>query len=149
VFLSVHGTAILLWIHVLAACIWIGGQITLGMLIPLLREHPGLVTTTARRFQWMAWSAFGALIVTGLANIRNAGIGLTDLTDTPTGRTLTVKLVFVAASGGAAAIHAFVMGPRASSRPSRRTRITSAVLGVLSLLAAMAAALYGVILVQA
>jgi putative copper export protein len=147
--LSAHGTTILLWAHVLAACIWIGGQITLGMLVPLLREYPGLVTTAARRFQWMAWAAFGVLILTGLANIHNAGIGLSDLTGTATGRTLTVKLAFVAVSGVAAATHAFVVGPRATSRPSRVTRAMSGILGALSLIAAMAAALYGVILAQA
>jgi hypothetical protein len=50
------------WIHVPAACIWIGGQITLGMMMPMLRTVPDVMRDIARRFQNLAWGAFAILI---------------------------------------------------------------------------------------
>src|SRR5579864_7179150 len=110
-FLSLHPATLVLTIHVIAACIWIGGQITLGMLVPVLRSRPEVVRAAARRFQWLAWVAFLVLIVTGIANIHYAGISLGHLNHNPAGATLTLKLGFVLLSGLAAAIHAFVVGP--------------------------------------
>src|SRR5437660_421440 len=58
-----------LWLHVISACIWIGGQITIAMLIPLLRGQPALLTAAARRYQVAAWIAFAVLVVTGVINV--------------------------------------------------------------------------------
>lgn len=148
-FLSAHGGTLVLWIHMLAASLWIGGQATIAVLVPMLRAQPRLLSAAARRYQWLAWTAFGVLVVTGLANMHNAGIGLSDFTKTPQGRTLTLKLAFVALSGIAAAVHAFVVAPRAAGELNTSTRAVSATLGALSLLAAVTAALYGVIIAEA
>lgn len=147
-FLSLHAATLVLTIHVIAACIWIGGQISLGMLVPLLRSRPEMVRAAARRFQWLAWAAFLVLVITGIANIHYAGISLTHLNDNPAGATLTIKLGFVLLSGLAAAIHAFVVGPRASRSPTSSLRAWSGILGATSLVAALLAALYGVIIAQ-
>jgi putative copper export protein len=90
----------------------------------------------------VAWTAFLILILTGLANVHNAGI--TDLTGTPRGRTLGFKLILVAISGVCAGVHAFVVAPRASAGGGRTSRMLSAVLGAGSLVTAVAAAFYGV-----
>jgi uncharacterized membrane protein len=55
------GADFVLWIHVLAACVWIGGQITLGMVMPMLRSTPDVMRDIARRFQNLVWAAFAIL----------------------------------------------------------------------------------------
>lgn len=141
--LPVGGAAVVLWLHVIAASIWIGGQVTVAVLIPLLRGGPGLAAAAGRRFQVVAWPAFALLVATGVLNMRHRGIGWGDLGSTETGRTLGVKLVLVLVSGAAAALHAFVQAPSSARRPSAAM---SAALGALSVTAAVGAALFGVVI---
>ncbi|MGZ4657459.1 MAG: hypothetical protein ACXVGE_10870 [Blastococcus sp.] len=120
-----------LFLHVLAATVWVGGQFVLAALVPALRraapEVPGMA---AHAFNRVAWPAFGVLIATGIWNIAALGDrGGAYRT------TLTVKLVVVAASGVTAFLHA-----RATSRRGL------AVFGALTGLTALAALLLGVIL---
>jgi putative copper export protein len=120
-----------LFLHVLAATIWVGGQLTLAALVPALRPLGGEVTrAAARRFRQVAWPAFGVLVVTGVWN-------LTALDDRNESGTLTVKLVAVLVSGVSAFAH-----ERASSRRGL------AVWGALSAVSALVALLYGVVLVE-
>jgi putative copper export protein len=139
--LQISGPQWVLWVHVVAACIWIGGQVAVAAVIPLLRGA-GLAAAVGRRYQQVAWPAFAALAVTGVINVGNAGLQWSHLLDSAAGRTLAVKLGLVAVSGAAAAVHAFVQAPRG------RSAAWSASLGNLSLLAAVAAALYGVAIAQ-
>jgi putative copper export protein len=57
-------------LHFTAATVWVGGQLTLAGLVPGLRglspDAPGVV---ARRFNQIAWPAFGVLVATGVLNI--------------------------------------------------------------------------------
>ena len=120
-----------LFLHVLAATVWVGGQLVLAALVPAL---PGACTdvprTAARAFNRVAWPAFGVLVATGIWNIAAVGDrGSAYRT------TLTVKLVVVAASGVTAFLHA-----RATSRHGM------AVYGALTGLTALAALLLGVVL---
>ena len=145
--LQISGPQWVLWVHVVAACIWIGGQITVAAVIPLLRGVGGdgsanLASVVGRRYQVIAWPAFAALAVTGVINVGNAGLQWSHLLDSAAGRTLAVKLGLVALSGAAAALHAFVQAPRG------RSAAWSAGLGSVSLLAAVVAALYGVTIAQ-
>ena len=144
--LSIHGGELVLWLHVLAACIWIGGQVTVAAVIPLLRGQAGLAAMAGRRYQAIAWPAFAVLIGTGVANAANAHITWGSLGSTAVGRTLVTKLGFVALSGLAAGVHAFLQAPRAGRRGGPPSAATSAVLGSVSLLAAVVAALYGVVI---
>ena len=92
-----------LFLHVLAATIWVGGQLTLAALVPALRAAGADVPrTTARAFNRVAWPAYGGLIVTGMWNI--AAVRSDDHGSYRT--TLIVKLVVVAASGLTAWLHA-------------------------------------------
>ncbi len=63
-------TALRLFLHVLAASVWVGGQIVLAGLVPTVRtlgeDAPGLV---ARAYQRIAWPAFGLVVLTGLWNL--------------------------------------------------------------------------------
>lgn len=47
--LSVSGPTLVLWLHVVAACIWIGGQVTVAAVIPLLRGRDALAQLVGRR----------------------------------------------------------------------------------------------------
>jgi putative copper export protein len=136
-----------LWLHVVAACVWIGGQIIIAVVIPLLRRVDGLTVAVGRRYQAVAWPAFGVLVATGILNVHNLGLSWPALVATATGRTLLVKLGLVLVSGGAAGVHALVQAPRARSASARHP-VASAVLGSISLLAAVAAALLGVAIAQ-
>jgi putative copper export protein len=102
--LSVSWTTIRLFLHVLGATVWVGGQLTLAGLVPTLRSiSPDGPRLAARRFNVLAWSAFVLLVVTGIWNLLAVEIG-----DTTTAwqATLGLKLLLVAASGIGAAFHA-------------------------------------------
>ena len=119
-------------LHVLAATIWVGGQITLGALVPTLRgispEAPRLV---ARQFNRLAWGAYAVLVATGGWNIAAEKEKMHGAWQV----TLWVKIAVVAASGLAAWLHV-----RAG------TRVGIAVWGAVSALTALAALVLGVVL---
>jgi putative copper export protein len=100
--LGVDLTTVRLFLHVLAATIWVGGQLVLAALVPALRiAAPDAPARAARAFNRVAWPAFGVLIATGIWNVLAGG------TEGPRYRTtLVVKLVLVAASGVGALLHA-------------------------------------------
>ena len=93
-----------LFLHVLAATVWVGGQLTLAGLVPGLRAlDPDAPRAVARRFNRIAWPAYGVLLVTGVWNLFESSF---DDRDTEWQVTLFVKLVVVALSGASAATHA-------------------------------------------
>ena len=120
-----------LFLHVLAATVWVGGQLVLAALVPALRRAgPEVPRIAARAFNRVAWPAFGALIATGLWNIVAEGDR-----GSAYQATLAVKISVVAASGVTAFLHA-----RAT------TRRGMAVYGALTGLTALAALLLGIVL---
>lgn len=120
-----------LFLHVLAATVWVGGQLTLAALVPALRSFDRAVTrAAARRFNQVAWVAFAVLVVTGVWNI----LALPPMTGAYR-TTLIVKLVVVAASGVTALLHM-----------RARSRAGLAVFGALTGVTAVAALLLGVML---
>jgi putative copper export protein len=130
--LAVSWDTVRLFLHVLAATVWVGGQLTLAALVPALR-HLGaeIPRTAARRFNQVAWPAFAVLIVTGVWNVIAVRSQITGSYET----TLVVKLVVVAISGVAAAMHA-----RAQST------MGLAVFGALTGISALAALFLGILL---
>jgi putative copper export protein len=90
-------------LHVLAATVWVGGQLTLAGLVPGLRAlGDDVPRTVARRFSRIAWPAFAVLVLTGIWNLLVLPVG--DF-GTRWQVTLMVKLLVVAAAGVAAAVH--------------------------------------------
>jgi putative copper export protein len=129
--LPVDAVTIRLYIHILAATVWVGGQLTLAGLVPGLRAlGPDAPKTVARRFNRIAWPAFALLVVTGLWNLAETHVG-----DQSSAwiATLFAKLVVVAVSGVSAAVHT-----RATTRQGL------AIWGGLSGLSALLALFYGV-----
>ncbi|SFQ43098.1 MULTISPECIES: hypothetical protein [Actinomadura] len=125
--LAVTTADVRIFLHVLAATIWVGGQITLGALVPALRGYEGVTKVAARRYNAVAWPAFAVLVLTGVWNITSGDIG------GAAQRTLEVKLAFVLLSGVAAFLHT-----RATSKAGL------AVWGALGALGALAALFFGV-----
>ena len=98
--LAVSTDTIRVFLHVLAATVWVGGQLTLGALVPALRGYEGVTIVAARRFNVVAWPAFAVLVLTGVWNI----VALDHPSDAYR-MTLNVKMVFVVLSGVAAFLH--------------------------------------------
>ena len=101
--LDVDLQVIRLFLHVLAATIWVGGQLTLAGLVPVMRtlgEQP--TRALARQFDRIAWPAFGVLIATGIWNLLEVDVGSAS---SEYQASLLLKLVLVAVSGVGAALH--------------------------------------------
>ena len=131
--LSVSWDTVRLFLHVLAATIWVGGQLTLAALVPVLRRFGADVPgAAARRFNQVAWTAFAVLTVTGIWNIVAVRSQISHSASYRT--TLIVKLVVVVISGVAAALHV-------RSRTSR----SRAIFGARTGLSALAALFLGVL----
>jgi len=130
--LSVSWDTIRPFLHVLAATVWVGGQITLAALVPVLRRLGAEIPrAAARRFNQVAWPAFAVLVVTGIWNIAAVHAQVHGSYET----TLVVKLIVVAISGVTAALHARARNPR-----------WIAVFGALTGLSALAALFLGILL---
>jgi uncharacterized membrane protein len=114
-------------LHLLAAMLWLGGTFFLAVVgAPVLRRvepaslRSELFHRIGVRFRAVGWIAIVVLIVTGLLNL-----GLRGTLDAETlssasfwqgryGRTLAWKLAIAASMIALAAVHDFVLGPRAS-----------------------------------
>ncbi len=130
--LPVTADSIRLFLHVLAATIWVGGQFTLAGLVPGLRSlSPDAPRAVARRFNRIAWPAFVVLVITGIWNVFAAS----GMTHGKHGTTLALKLAVVTVSGLAAWAHTM-----------SRSKFGLAFFGALSSLAALAALFLGVLL---
>jgi len=130
--LSISWDTIRLFLHVLAATIWVGGQITLAALVPVLRRLGAEIPrAAARRFNQVAWPAFAVLVITGIWNIAAVQSQIHGSYET----TLVVKLIVVVISGVTAALHARARNPR-----------WIAVFGALTGLSALAALFLGILL---
>lgn len=121
-----------IFLHVLAATVWVGGQITLAALVPALRAAGSDVPkAAANAFNKIAWPAFGVLLLTGMWNVAEEA----DDATRAFWNTLTLKLVLVALSGLTAFLHL-----------RARSRQQMAVFGALTGLSALGALFVGVML---
>ena len=155
-----------IWLHVLAATIWIGGVAALGLLlVPLLRRERfqdvarPLLYASALRFRWIGWGALGILVVTGLYQVRAQGIPWSAWVDpafwgTAWGAALGGKLLLVTATLTVSAVHDFHFGPKAirlmqdapGSAKAERMRGWSSWLGRLTVLLSLAILWFAVLL---
>jgi putative copper export protein len=132
--LSVNVADLRLFLHVLAATVWVGGQITLAGLVPVLRRAGADVpTAVARQFNRIAWPAFGVLIITGIWNITADHEQLKH--DSDFRNTLMVKLAVVVLSGISAYLHT-----------RAKTKAANAIWGAATALFALAALFIGLVL---
>ena len=116
-----------LYLHVLAASIWVGGQIALAGVVPVLRrDAPNATRAVARAFARLAWPAFAVLVATGLWSL--VDIDVAD-TDTPYQITVFVKVSLAITAAVAVAVH--------SLATSKLSLVLGGAIGLLSSLAAM------------
>ncbi len=129
--LSIDLETVRLFLHVLAATVWVGGQITLAALVPALRGAGASVPrAAARAFNRIAWPAFGVLLVTGVWNVLAE-----DRQDPAYQHTLMLKYTLVLVSGVTALLHA-----------RARSRGAMAAFGALTGLSAIATLFVGILL---
>jgi putative copper export protein len=102
-------TALRLSLHVLAATVWVGGQIVLAGLLPEIRATGGdAPARIARAFARLSWPAFLVLVLTGIWNV--SAVHASNAT-TAWRAVLFVKVAVVVLAGVAAWLH-----QRATSR---------------------------------
>ncbi len=124
--------AVRLSLHVLAATIWVGGQLTVAGLLPTVRGLGGdAPRRIARAFARLSWPAYVVLLGTGIWNVVAVGKGQ----PTAWQVVLGVKIAVVVAAGLAAWLH---------SRAKSRTWL--GIWGGVAGLASVAALVMGVLL---
>jgi uncharacterized membrane protein len=115
----------LVWIHLLAAVVWIGGMAFLSLvLVPVLRQggrfvqHAALFKTVALRFRAVVWGAIAVLVGSGLVLATNRAIPLTEPGLWPS--VFAVKIATVSLLLSLTLLHDGVVGPavrRVLARP--------------------------------
>ncbi|HXG50058.1 MAG TPA: DUF4149 domain-containing protein [candidate division Zixibacteria bacterium] len=156
------------WLHVLAAAVWIGGMTFLALaLVPEVKRlesrtlAASLIHRTASRFRVVGWVSLITLIATGTFNVLHRGFGWAELGDpvfwqSAFGKTLGAKLLLVAAILALSLLHDFLIGPRAvellrdrpDSPEALALRRRASWLGRIVLLLALGAVALGVLLVR-
>ncbi len=102
---TISADTIRIFLHVVGVTVWVGGQVVMLALLPVLRSAgvEGLPSKAAQAFQKVAWPAFGLAFVTGIWNIFAV-----DMTNASTGYSMVfgIKFLLVLISGAAAFAHA-------------------------------------------
>ncbi len=135
--LSPTTATIRLVLHLLAATVWVGGQLVLGALVPVVRAQPGaaedgLLKVIARAYNRVAWPAFALLVATGIWNLVAVEVGNTT---TEYQVTVFLHVALAALSATFAAVH--IIG---------RTKLALALGGALGLVGGLGALFVGVLL---
>ena len=131
--LSPTADSIRLFVHVLAASVWVGGQIVLGGLVPKLRQvAPESLKVAANAFARIAWPAFAVVVVTGMWNILDITVG--DMT-TEYQVSLFVHVLLAMAAAMFVVIHSV-----------GQTKLALALGGALGLLTSLGAMFVGILL---
>jgi putative copper resistance protein D len=113
-------------VHVLAAMLWLGGMLFLGVVgAPVLRTlepelRQSIFHALGVRFRTVGWMAIAVLVGTGLLNLHYRGLLQWDgvlashaFWNSSLGRALAVKAGVVIVMLVLAAVHDFVLGPAA------------------------------------
>ena len=99
-----------IFLHVLGASVWVGGQIVLALLVPVLRKRdPELPRAVARAFNKIGWPAYALLVITGMWNMANPPERVTSAYQMAVG----IKMMLVVISGLSAYIHTRAKNPAA------------------------------------
>lgn len=129
-----HGAYLLsVWLHLLAAIVWIGGMLFLVMVVvPYLRtadraQAVAILSTTGRSFRRIAWWCFGLLFVTGVFNLYVRGVRLEDFVRSEWlasgfGHAVVLKLLLFMLVLLVSGVHDFSLGPKASEAARRDPR---------------------------
>lgn len=125
------------WIHILAAMVWVGGMLFLVLVaVPWLRsgqraQAAAFFRETGPRFRSVAWTCFVVLLITGTFNLWMRGVRLTDFgraewLSSAFGKTVLLKLSVFFLVLLVSALHDFVVGPRATRALAQDPRSSEA-----------------------
>ena len=120
--------AVLLAVHVLGAILWVGGTISLGVTVVVLRHalrdrrevYEELTVRIGRAFGFVLWPALVATLITGLANLSWYLPPGTDWQRSTAAAWIATSFALSGVMTAAAAAHTFVVGPRIRSLRERR-----------------------------
>ena len=106
--------AIRLTLHVLAACIWLGGQITMMGLLPTLRglSDDSATKKVAKAFAKLSWPAYFLLILTGFWNLGALHHAQTNGDNAAWNAVMGLKFLVVALAGLGAWLHGRAATPQ-------------------------------------
>ncbi len=134
--LSPTTATIRIFLHVIAASVWVGGQFALAGVVPSLRRvAPSSTKTVAQAFARLAWPAYGLTVVTGMWSLMAVDI---TAQSSAYQATVLLKIAVAIVSGVFVAIHQF-----------GRTKLALALGGALGALTSVAAMFLGVLLSSA
>jgi putative copper export protein len=124
--LSSGWDAVRLSLHMIAAAVWVGGQVVILGLLPAARSlSPEAPRSLARAFARLSWPAFIVLVLTGFWNLAALHA---DPKSSGWNAVMGIKLLLVVLAGVGAWLHG-----RASSRSS--LALWGSIVGTASLLA--------------
>ena len=121
------------YLHLLAVCVWLGGQVVLAGVVPKLRKtNPESLTNIAKGYASIAWPAMILIVFTGAW-----GLAATDTANQSTEYMVTfaVKLLLVAGAVIAPLVHS-----------NGTSKLAKGLGGAIGLLATLVAAYCGVLL---
>lgn len=127
-----------LWIHLIAAAVWLGGIVVLAAVMPTIRRHGGsdeLVRAVARSFGRVSWIAMGLAVASGLVLLWDIRVGFRSSTFV-TG--IALKLIAVGLAIGLALWHqSSARNLSASARRAIQVLILAASLAIYAAAVAM------------
>ena len=100
----------LVWIHLLAAMVWIGGMVFLSVVLVPVLKRDGAFAQYALRFRAVVWGAMGILVATGLTLAAGRSIPLMEPSRWPT--IFAAKIGLVTLLFTLTLLHDLVVGPR-------------------------------------
>ena len=121
------------YLHILAVCVWLGGQVVLAGVVPKLRKsNPEALPNIAKGYAAIAWPAMILIVFTGAW-----GLAATDTANQTTEYTVTlgIKMLLVAGAVIATLIHS-----------NGTSKLAKGLGGAIGLLASLFAAYCGVLL---
>ena len=121
------------YLHLLAVCVWLGGQVVLAGVVPKLRKtNPESLTNIAKGYASIAWPAMILIVFTGAW-----GLAATDTANQSTEYMVTfaVKMLLVAGAVIATLVHS-----------NGTSKLAKGLGGAIGLLATLFAAYCGVLL---
>ena len=129
-----------MFVHVLAAALWVGGMLFLALVVvPATRglgllpdRREALFLAIGRRFRLIGWGCLAVLVVTGALNLWYRGVDPLSpgLLASSFGRVLLAKRVVVAAMAGLTAYHD-LSGSRGAARLAALLGVVAVFLAVL------------------
>jgi uncharacterized membrane protein len=135
--MTITGWSVVRFLHVLAAMVWVGGQLLLSLIVlPVLRRSGldpqvriPLVRAAATRFALVANVVLlPTLLVTGLSLAAHRHLSWSILDEPGYGRLFAIKMVLVVASVALAAVHGMLATKRpGSARPLAIAGLASSV----------------------